>query len=124
MVVLNSGGKWIKSAEVNDGETISFKDEGSWQENTKYKYPDGNPKMDFIITVLHNGEDKMMRLNGGNRTVLTEAYGKDTAKWVGKSATIQKMKALVAGKQMDVIVLQANTDDQGEAEIPTDQIPF
>jgi len=121
--ILNSGGKWIKSAELNAGENLTFKDEGRWEENTKYKYPDGNPKMDFIITVLHGGEDKQMRLNGGNRAVLTEAYGKDTSKWVGKSATIQKMTALVAGKKMDVIVLEANTDDQGESIEQVD-IPF
>ena len=123
MPILNSGGSWIKTADVKEGEVIQFKDEGRWEENTKYKYPDGNPKMDFVITVLHNGEEKSMRLNGTNRTTLTEAYGKDTSKWVGKSATIQKMTALVAGKKMDVIVLEANTDDQGEAEETVD-IPF
>ena len=123
MVMLNSGGSWIKTAEVNAGDKLTFKDEGAWQENTKFPYPDGNPKMDFVITVLHNGEEKNMRMNKTNRDVLTASYGKDTSKWINKVAEIQKMKALVAGKQMEVIVLEAKPDDQGEAEPETD-IPF
>jgi len=123
MVMLNSGGDWIKTAEVKAGDRIVFKTEGEWRENNKYKYPDGNPKMDFVIEVEHDGTNKQMRLNGTNRTTMSEAYGKDTSKWVGKSATIQKMTALVAGKKMDVIVLEANTDDQGEAPEQVD-IPF
>jgi hypothetical protein len=123
MVMLNSGGKWIKVAEVNNGDILTFKDEGSWQENTKYKYPDGNPKMDFVIGVAHNGEEKQMRLNGTNRNTLSACYGKDTAKWVGKSATINKVKALVGGKQMEVILLEVEGIDQLEA-IPDTDAPF
>ena len=123
MVMLNDGGKWLKTADTQNGEKIVFIDEGSWQESQKFTYKDGNKKMDFVIGITHNLENKQMRLNGGNRAVLTEAYGKDTSKWVGKSATIQKMTALVAGKKMDVIVLEANTDDQGESIEQVD-IPF
>ena len=121
--MLNSGGSWIKTAEVKEGDKVQFKDEGSWQENTKFPYPDGNPKMDFVITVMHNAEDKNMRLNKTNRDVMAVAYGKDTSKWVGKVAVIQKMKALVAGKQMEVIVLEAAPNDQGEPVEDID-VPF
>ena len=115
MPILNSGGSWLKVAEVKNGDKIIFKDEGAWQENTKFKYSDGNPKMDFVITVEHDGKDKSMRLNGMNRSTLMGAYGKDTSKWVGKEAITSKMNALVAGKQMEVIVLVVETDSQGEA---------
>jgi hypothetical protein len=123
MVMLNSGGKWIKVAEVNNGDILTFKDEGSWQENTKYKYPDGNPKMDFVIGVDHNGEEKQMRLNGTNRNTLSAVYGKDTAKWVGKTAIVSKMTALVGGKQVEVILLEVEGIDQLEA-IPDTDAPF
>jgi len=124
MVMLNQGGKWIKSAEVESGERITIKNEGEWQESTQYKYPNSDKyRNDFVVTVLHNGEEKNMRMNKTNRDTLSASYGKDTAKWVGKVAEIQKMKALVAGKQMDVIVLEAKPEDQGEAT-PEVDIPF
>jgi len=120
MVLLREGGKWIRSADVTTGETITIKDWGEWRESTQFKYKDGNPKMDFVIMVSHSGEEKQMRLNATNRDVLKKAYGKDTNKWLGKSATIEKMKALIGGKQMDVIILSADevVRDVNEPPIP------
>ena len=42
MVMLNNGGNWLKAKDVQNGETLTFKSEGGWQENNRYKYPDGN----------------------------------------------------------------------------------
>lgn len=130
MVMLNSGKKWIKISEVKDGDVLTIKDEGWWQENNKFKYSDGNPKQDFIITVDHNGEEKQMTINGTNRSILTLAYGRDTALWVGKKATIIKKWMEVSGKDREVIRLSAegiSQADQGEASCPVDpdaDLPF
>ena len=121
MVMLNDG-NWIKTAEVNEGDKVQFKDEGVWQESA-FTYDDGKPKNDFVITVLHNGEDKNMRLNKKNRTTIIDVYGKDTSKWVGKVAEITKKFIEVAGKDTEVIRLKAKPEDQGEAE-PELDIPY
>ena len=127
MVMLNEGGKWIKTAEVNNGEMITIVDEGSWQES-KFTYDDGNPKNDFVIKVEHKNEEKNMRLNQKNRTTLTEAYGNDTSKWVGKTAEITKKTVEVAGKDMEAIRLKISGTNQtagqdGEVD-QTEEIPF
>jgi len=104
-MILGSG-NYLKTAEVVNGTMITFKDEGNWIESTKYKYPDGNNRVDFVIKVEVNGEEKSMRLNKTNREIVTAAYGNDTGKWIGKTAKITKEKMLVAGKKQDCILLE------------------
>jgi len=111
-------GNFVRTAEVSSGETIVFKDEGSWVENTLYKYPDGNPKMDFIVKVELNGEERSMRLNKTNRDIIIAAYGNETKDWIGKTATITKEKMLVAGKRVDAIILEIEGSSVEEIETP------
>uniref|UniRef100_A0A6M3IQ74 Uncharacterized protein n=1 Tax=viral metagenome TaxID=1070528 RepID=A0A6M3IQ74_9ZZZZ len=118
-MILGSG-NFVKTAEVNDRDMLTFKDSGDWVENTMYKYPDGNPKVDFIIKVEINGDTKSMRLNKTNREIVIAAYGNDTAKWVGKSATITKEKVLVAGKKHDCILLEID----GVVHTSEEEAPF
>jgi len=115
-------GNWIKTAEVNNGDVITFKTEGEWIESTMYKYDDGNPKVDFVIKVGMGTEEKSMRLNKTNRDAVIAAYGKDTSKWVGKTAIIVKEKCLVAGVKRDCITLEIEGADKGVNQ--TDEIPF
>lgn len=131
MVMLNSGGNWLKSADVKKGDVVTFKDEGVWQENNRYNYPDGNPRMDFVIAITHNGEKKAMRLNQTNRTALIEAFGNDTSKWVGKSVKLDKMMTLVAGKRTQIVVVEVSTAGNAKPPIeeplpeePDEEIPF
>jgi len=121
MVMLGSG-NFVKTAEVKNGDTIIFKTEGEWIENTKYTYPDGTPRVDFVIKVEINGEEKSMRINKTNREVLIAAYGNDTSKWIGKSATITKEKVLVAGKKQDCILLEVSGVKNGLED--DDGVPF
>lgn len=106
MVTFNS--KYLKATDCKDGDKIRFVDAGKWVENTKYKYPDGNPRQDFVITVEHNGEEKSFRINKTNRDVLIPAYGNDSEQWINKAARIKLVDALVSGKQMKVILLEVN----------------
>lgn len=98
--------KYLKTAEVFGGETITFKSEGEWVQSKKFTYEDGTPKNDFVIKVEILSVEKDMRLNKTNRDVLIAAYGKDTAKWIGQTAIINKVKAMVAGKMQDMIILE------------------
>jgi len=121
MVVLGSG-NYVKTADVDTGDFVIFKDEGEWIESTRWKYEDGSPKVDFVIGVEVKGEDKKMRLNKTNRDAMIEAYGADTAGWVGKTAIINKEKVMVAGKKMDCIVL--DVPDPGDEKPGEEEIPF
>lgn len=98
-------GSYLKTAEVNNGDSVTFRNEGEWVENTKYTWEDGTPKQDFVIKVTYKGAEKKMRLNKMSRDEMVLAYGDDTAAWVGKSAIITKERMLVAGKKMDVLTL-------------------
>ena len=106
MAILGGGGNFIKSSEVVTGDIITFKDSGDWVESTRFKYDDGNPKVDFNIGVEYKGEKKQMRLNKTNREICIAAYGNDTTKWIGKTATMQKERCLVGGKKYDCIELK------------------
>jgi len=99
-------GTYLKTADVKTGESVTFRTEGEWVENTKYTYDDGNPKNDFVIGITYKGDQKRMRLNKTNRDILIAAYGQETQGWIGKSAMIVKEKMLVAGKRMDCITLE------------------
>ena len=127
-------GTYLKTAEVNTGESITFRNEGEWVENTKYTYDDGTPKQDFVIGVTYKGEDKKMRLNKMSRDAMVAGYGDETANWIGKVAMIAKEKMLVAGKKMDVLTLETPGSAKPmtpkekadmEADLAADQpIPF
>jgi len=127
MVMLNQSGNYIKTAEAKDGEMVTFKDEGAWQES-KYTYDDGNPKNDFVIKVMYNNEEKSMRLNKKNRTTLSDAYGDDTSKWIGKTAEITKKIIEVGGVDRDCIRLKISgtnqTAGQGGEVDQENSIPF
>lgn len=118
MVMLGSG-NYLKTADTEGGDIVTFKNEGEWIESNMYKYPDGNPKVDFVIKIDFKGDEKLMRLNKTNRDILVGTYGKDTAEWVGKTARITKEKVMVAGEKKDCIVLEAEG-----AEISPEEIPF
>jgi len=124
MVMLGSG-NYVKTAEVQNGDVITFKDEGKWIENTRYTYQDGNQRVDFVIKVEIKGEEKSMRLNKTNREVVIAAYGNDTSKWIGKTAKITKEKCLVAGKKQDCILLEiAGVDHIDDRESLNEEPPF
>lgn len=105
MVKLNEGGAYLKTAEAKDGEVVEFLNEGEWIENSRYTYPDGNPRMDFVCQVRHNNEEKKMRVNKTNRDVLVAAWGIETKDWVNKKAKIELETALIAGKRQKMILL-------------------
>ena len=110
MVKLSEGGDYLKSQDAKTGERVTFKDEGKWEENTRYKYPDGNPRVDFICKVMYNNEEKRLRVNKTNRDALVAAWGAETQEWVGKTAHLEVVRALVSGKMMNTILLHPEND--------------
>ncbi len=97
---------YLKVADVQGGEVITFLNEGEWIESNKFTYDDGTPRKDFVIKINILDLEKSMRLNKTNRDILVGAWGKETANWIGKQAKITKEKVMVAGKKMDTILLE------------------
>lgn len=116
MVKLNEGGNYLKTADTKQGDVIKFLNEGVWAENSKYTYPDGNPRMDFIMRVEHGGAEKKFRVNKTNRDLLVEAWGNDTADWINKTAKVELIKSMIAGKLQNMIVLHP----EGMTKSPVD----
>ena len=121
---------YVKTADLQGGEFVTFKNEGTWVESTKYTYPDGNPKQDFVIKVKIGEQEKDLRLNKTNRDILIAAFGNDTSNWVGMSVKLNKVQALVAGKMLDVLIVEAGNQeskdaiDQEPKEDTQNEIPF
>ena len=123
MVKLTGSKEWMKSSEVTTGDQLSFINEGAWEES-KFTHPDGNPKHQFVVKVKYKGAEKSLTLNKVTRDNLTASWGDDTADWVGKSCTIEKVKVMVGGGMKDSLILHAvggtttPVIDVGDEEIP------
>lgn len=88
MTILNQSGNYLKVDDVKEGDLVTFKDEGTWVESTKYTYPDGNPKQDFVMKIDYKGQEYSIRINKFSRDELVPVYSNDTKNWIGKHAKI------------------------------------
>ena len=102
-MILEDKRNFLKVSDVNGGETVTFQDEGKWIESKNYTNQDGSPRNDFVIKIKILDLDKDMRLNATNRSILRDAWGKDTVAWIGKKAELSKVKVLVGGQKLDTI---------------------
>lgn len=103
MVML--GRKYYSGKNAKEGDVLVFMNEGGWVESS-FKKPDGTPKNTFQITVNVNGDDMLFNLNKTNSDTLIEAFGHDTADWVGKSASVVLKEIEVAGEDVIAVRLQ------------------
>ena len=108
MVILGSKGDFFKRQDVNSGDVLIFKTAGEENEVDFSKSRDGsNVQKVFQITVqLPSGAEKLYTPNKTTLGLLKDAFGTDTAKWVGKQATVKFIKQLAFGKMTDVLVLE------------------
>ena len=127
----SSGTPWL-SAKKNpecEGKTITFKNEGQWIQSTMYKYDDGNPVNQLVFTVDYEGEDRQMTLIKPSRVAMIEAFGDDTAAWVGQKARIALALNTKGGKSMMLTPIVSegtaktesvdlDTEGNGEMDLP------
>jgi hypothetical protein len=92
---------YVKAEEVKGGEICELLDEGEIAEITT---PEGKTKSVLNLLVKINDKEKIFTPNRGNGDAFIEAWGEDTANWVGKKFQITKTKVLVFGKQKDSII--------------------
>ena len=98
MVKIEQNSKYLNAGNVEDGDVITFQDEGSMRE-TKY----GNK---LNIQVDHKEKSKIVTVNNKSQQMLSEAYGGDTVNWVGKTAKIKIREMYIGGEDKKVMFLE------------------
>ncbi len=78
--------------DIKNGDIVTILNAGSENQNQF-----GEDTVEFVIKT-RNGE-KNMAFNQSSINVLIDAYGKDTAQWVGKEAKVLTKKGVFAGKK-------------------------
>ncbi len=63
-------------------------------DSRQFKQPNGDMQEKRTLTVTIDGKEKSFVIGGDNLGVLVEAYGMDTAKWVGKAIRLTTTKKL------------------------------
>lgn len=105
MVML--GQNYYSAKNAKEGDIIEFVDEGGWVQS-KFTKEDGTPRNSFQIGVVVNdiGKKHIMNINKKNSDALQEAFGHDTALWIGKKASVTLKEIEVAGE--DVLGIRLN----------------
>ena len=89
---ITSGRKYVKTDELNTGDMLQILDEGTQEPSTRYKYPDGNPVVNYVfkVKIVKTDEEKVMNINVTSRKNILLGYGDDTKDWVGKTVQVNK----------------------------------
>ena len=104
-MILQPKRNFLKASDVQEGDEITFLNEGEWVENRKFTNSDGTAKQQCIFQVDYQGETKDLAINSTSRNTLILHFGKETKDWVNKKAKIQLVKQNVAGSLKDVLYL-------------------
>jgi len=88
MVMLMEGSRF-KAEDVKNGEIVRINSVADWVKDS-YKQPDESVKVvnSLIANVTIGTVTKDLRITKASRENLKEAFGPDTANWVGKEATV------------------------------------
>ena len=93
--IIKARGEYAKKGvDINDGETVTIKDQGLWIE--------GQFGQQFVIKVETKNGEKNVNFNQTSINILHDEFGQDTAQWVDKMAIIRVKKDTVAGKKVDI----------------------
>lgn len=101
--------RYLKPIHIENGDEVKFLNAGDIVEK-EFK---GEKRTAFEISILlPNGDEKTASLNKTSRKILSDAYGLDTTKWVGKKALITKNKMMVGDGMKDVLIFQAVAEEK------------
>jgi len=110
-----------KDTEMKHKDIVVIENEGQWEESDNYKKADGTPSNQFSILLrLSNGDIRSTILNWTNIKLLSQAFGNDSANWVGKEVRGWKTKSEKAklGYSYIFVPTDWDRDDTGEWIIP------
>jgi hypothetical protein len=121
-----------KDTEIKHKDIVVIENEGQWEESDNFKKADGSPSNQFSISIrLSNGDVRSTILNWTNIKILSQAFGNDSAGWVGKELKAWKTKSEKAklGYSYLYVPTDWDRDDTGEWIIPekelgVEDIPF
>lgn len=106
--VPSGNNKWIKAADVTNGETVKIISEADWQESTF----NGQTQNQYVGKVLHKGEEKNFKFTMKSCQNLSQAFGDDSKEWVGKEITLQIKEMEVGGRDVKSIRAFPATETQ------------
>jgi hypothetical protein len=117
-----------KDTELKHKDVITVENEGQWEESDNFKKEDGTPSNQFSISIrLSNGDIRSTIFNWTNIKLLSQAFGNDSAGWVGKELKAWKTKSEKAklGYTYIFVSTDRDRDETGEWIIPEiSDIPF
>lgn len=98
---------WLKSENVKSGDIMTILNEGEIVTSSKFTYPNGEPKKDFVLKVTHNGAEADFTVNATNKKSLIAAFGDETKDWIGKTCKLDVANVMIGGATKKSIVVQA-----------------
>lgn len=103
---INTNSNFVKTAELENGTRAKITTEALWV-TTDFKYDDGNPKQALQAKVKFEGvaDEKTVSFNKVTREGLIKAFGDDTADWISRLLTVEKMRASIGGEMKWVLYL-------------------
>ena len=111
--------KWLKVKDLQVGDKLQIVDEGAIRD---FEFVDKESKKKQQGRVLEIGVTldgvtrKPLTLNAISITNLTEAWGSNTKKWVGKSCEVKSTKMMSFGKLTDMNYLEPAEKTEWEKE--------
>ena len=103
--------RYLKAANVKDGDTIKFMDAGSIVE----KESQGKTRQALEMNVIYKGDTKIYSPNMQSQGLLAEKWGDETEEWVGKEAKLYVMPT-PNGKDKTIIAKPAEKTVDPEYE--------
>lgn len=100
---LKMTGNYLKPDQAKKGSIITILNEGEYVTSDTYKYDDGTFKINLEFKVRYESREYKLRVNKASRTALEEAWGNETAFWIGKEARLFIMPTPKGDNKMIVL---------------------
>ena len=95
-------GEWAKKGEdIKDQDIITVLNEGQTDESGEF-----GPRQVFLVQLV-GGEEKNVAFNQTSINNMIDAFGEDSAKWVGKKVKVWLVRQNVAGKFVQVLYVSS-----------------
>jgi hypothetical protein len=107
-------GKFLTPTDIKTGDVVTIIDEGTYfpADQTGFNRPA------FRIKIkLQNGDEKLWSINRTTANRFKDAWGDETAKWVGKKVRLEVIEQNVGGVIKKVIYGHPITEDESQSFI-------
>lgn len=100
-IEVQSNSEFLKSSDLNDGDTITIISEAKQEYNEKFD-------RDVVRATIEipSGDRKVMTMNAQSVRAMVSMYGDESTEWVGKEVEVEKAKVSVGGKMVEAIFIK------------------